>query len=142
MREVVDRLNKLELAYTESERSKYHFNCAEILLMAANEKYKLELDDRFIKAVCPFGGGMQLEKTCGSLTGAIVALGIMYTKDKPSTNEEMKEITKKFVAEFEKEFGSLDCSYLKAHYRSETEGCNPIKFKTAEIFERVVNSDS
>ncbi len=107
--------------------------------MAANEEYKLGLDERFIKAVCPFGGGIQSEKTCGALLGAIAALGIMYTEEKPSTNDKMKEITKKLVEEFEKEFGSLDCAYIKAHHRSETEGCNPVKLRTAEVFERVMS---
>lgn len=139
MKEIVDRLNKIELLYPEEERPKYHMNCAEILLMAANEEYKLGLDDRFIKAVCPFGGGIQSEKTCGALLGAIAALGVMYTEERPTTNDKMKEITKKYLEEFEKEFGSLDCAYIKAHHRSETEGCNPVKLRAAEVFERVAN---
>lgn len=138
MKEIVDRLNKIELSYPEEERPKFHVNCAEILLMAANEEYKLGLDDRFIKAVCPFGGGIQSEKTCGALLGAIAALGVMYTEDRPTTNEKMKELTKKYLEEFEKEFGSLDCANIKVHHRSETEGCNPVKIRAAEVFERVV----
>lgn len=138
MKEIVDRLNKVELTYEEEERPKYHMNCAEILLMAANEEHKLGLDDRFIKAVCPFGGGIQTEKTCGALLGAIAAIGVMYTEDKPTTNEKMREMTKKMVEEFEEEFGSLDCATIKAHHRSETEGCNPVKLRAAEVFERVV----
>lgn len=139
MKEIVDRLNKVELAYPEEERPKYHTNCAEILLMAANEEHNLGLDDRFIKAVCPFGGGIQSEKTCGALLGSIAALGVMYAEEKPTTNDKMKEMTKKMVEEFEKEFGFLDCANIKAHHRSETEGCNPVKLRTAEVFERVVN---
>ncbi len=139
MKEIVDKINTQELSYPVEERPKYHINCAETLLMAANEEYKLGLDERFIKAVCPFGGGIQSEKTCGALLGAIAALGIMYTEEKPSTNDKMKEITKKLVEEFEKEFGSLDCAYIKAHHRSETEGFNPVKLRTAEVFERVMS---
>lgn len=138
MKETVNKINKQELAYPEEERPMYHINCAETLLMAANEKYKLGLDDRFIKAVCPFGGGIQSEKTCGALLGAVSALGVMYTEEKPSANDKMKEITKRFVEEFEKEFGSLDCAYIKEHHRSETEGCNPVKLRAAEVFERIM----
>ncbi|HAQ40118.1 MAG TPA: hypothetical protein DCM73_04305 [Clostridiales bacterium] len=140
MKELVDKINKQELSYPEEERPQYHINCAETLLMAANEEYKLGLDERFIKAVCPFGGGIQTEKTCGALLGAVASLGVMYTEERPSTNEEMKEITKKFVEEFEKEFGFSDCANIKAHHRSETEGCNPVKLRAAEVFERVVNN--
>ncbi|MGD9567338.1 MAG: C-GCAxxG-C-C family protein [Sedimentibacter sp.] len=139
MKEIVDRINKFELAYPEEERSLYHINCAETLLMAANEEYKLGLDDRFMKAVCPFGGGIQTEKTCGALLGAVAALGVMYAEERPTSNEKMKEMTKKLVEEFEKEFGFLDCATIKAHYRSETEGCSPVRIRAAEVFERVMN---
>lgn len=137
MKEIVSVLNGEELLHNEEERPLYHKNCAEILLLAANEKYNLGIDDRFIKAVCPFGGGIQSEKTCGALLGATAALGIMYAEDRPCTNDEMKNITKRFVEEFEKEFGALDCKSIKEHHRSEIEGCNPVKIRAAEVFERV-----
>lgn len=139
MKEIVDEINKLELSHPEEERSLYHINCAEALLMAANKEYKLGLDEKFIKAVCPFGGGIQSEKTCGALLGAVAALGIMFAEERPTTNDKMKEITKKYVEEFEKEFGALDCATIKAHHRSETEGCNTVKIRAAEVFERVIN---
>lgn len=139
MKNIVDKLNKEELAHPLDEQPLYHKNCAEIMLMAADEQYKLGLDERFLKAVCPFGGGFQTENTCGALLGALAAIGLMYTEERPTTNDKMKEKTKQFVAEFEKEFGALDCANIKAHHRSETEGCAPVKIRTAEVFERVIN---
>lgn len=138
MIKIVDALNKEELTYNEEERPLHHKNCAEILLLSANEKYELGLDDRFIKAVCPYGGGLQSEKTCGALLGALAAIGIMYAEDRPCTNDKMKDITKKYVEEFEKEFGAIDCKYIKEHHRSETEGCGPVKIRAAEVLERVI----
>lgn len=137
MRETVDKINKIELEYPAEERQKYHINCAEVLLMAANEVYKLGLDERFIKGVCPFGGGLQSESTCGALLGALTAIGIMYTEERPTDNEKMKKITKRFVEEFTKEFSAIDCAAIKKLHRSETEGCNPVRLRTAEVFERV-----
>ncbi|KAF5056749.1 putative redox-active protein [anaerobic digester metagenome] len=139
MKNIIDKLNKEELAHPLDEQPLYHKNCAEIMLMAANEQYNLGLDERFFKAVCPFGGGFQTENTCGALLGALAAIGLMYTEERPTTNDKMKEKTKQFVAEFEKEFGALDCANIKAHHRSETEGCAPVKIRTAEVFERVIN---
>ena len=138
MKKIVEALNKEELLYNEDERPLYHKNCAEILLLSANEKYELGLDDRFIKAVCPFGGGLQSEKTCGALLGALSAIGIMYAEDRPCTNDKMKDLTKNLVEEFEKEFGAIDCKYIKEHHRSETEGCSLVKIRAAEVFERVI----
>ncbi|HHT50438.1 MAG TPA: C_GCAxxG_C_C family protein [Eubacteriaceae bacterium] len=141
MKNIVDRLNKEEYQYNEEERPLYHKNCAEILLMAANERYKLELNEKFYKAICPFGGGIQYEKTCGALIGAVAAIGIIYTEEKPSINEKMKDITKKFVFEFEREFGAIDCAYIKEHHRSEITGCDLVKVKTGEILEKVISEE-
>ncbi len=138
MREIVDKINKTELVYPLEERPKYHINCAEALLMAANEKYKLGLDERFIKAVCPFGGGLHVEKTCGALLGALTVIGVMFTEDRPTDNEKMKELTKKYVEEFEREFGAIDCATIKKHHRSEVDGCNPVRLRAADVFERVI----
>lgn len=138
MKEIVRALNGEELLHNVEERPLYHKNCAEILLLAANEKYNLGIDDKFVKAVCPFGGGIQSEKTCGALLGAVATLGIMYAEDRPCTNDKLKYITKRFVEEFEKEFGSIDCKSIKEHHRSETEGCNPVKIRAAEVLERVI----
>lgn len=139
MKNIVDRINKEELQYSEEQRPLYHKNCAEILLEAASEKYDLNLDDKFIKAVCPFGGGLQTENTCGALLGALAAVGVMYAENKPSSNDKMKEKTIKMVEEFEKEFGSLNCKCIKENHRSETEGCNPVKIRTAKVLEKVIN---
>lgn len=141
MKNIVDTLNKEEMSFSDEEKSLYHRNCAEILLMAANEKYKLDLDKKFYKAICPFGGGIQSENTCGALIGAVSALGIMYTEEKPSTNEKMKNITKKFVDEFEKEFGAIDCKYIKEHHRDETTGCDLVKIRAAIVFENVLYNE-
>ena len=142
MKRIVDTLNKEELAFSEEEKPLYHKNCAEILLMAANKKYKLNLDNRFINAVFPFGGGIQIESTCGALTGAISALGIMYTEEKPSSNEKVKNITKEFIKEFEKEFGALDCKYIKEHHCSPTTGCDLVKIRTAIVLEKILNEEN
>lgn len=138
MKETVDKINKLELEYPLEERKKYHINCAEALLMAANEDYELGLDDRFIKAVCPFGGGLQSEKTCGALLGSLSAIGVMFTEERPTENEKMKELTQKYVEEFEKEFGAMDCATIKKYHRSETEGCGPVRVRAAGVFERII----
>ena len=138
MKKIVDELNKQELAHPMAERPLYHKTCSEIMLRAANERYKLGLDDRFFKAVCPFGGGLQAEKTCGALLGVLAAIGVMYTEERPTNDEIMKEKTKKMLEEFEKEFGALDCANIKEHHRSLMEGCNPVKLRTAEVFERVI----
>lgn len=138
MKNIVNRLIDEELTYEEPKRPLYHRNCAEILLMSADEKYDLKIDEKVVKSVCPFGGGMQSGKTCGALLGAMGAIGIMYTEERPSLNEKMKNITKEFVKEFEKEFSSTECECIKLKHRSQTEGCKPVMMRTADVLEKVV----
>lgn len=139
-------LKDLAIQYIESEKKYekdkklYHYNCAEILLNSSNDYYKMDIDPKFLKAIIPFGGGIYSERTCGALTGAIAALGIMYGEDKPTTNEKLKEITLKWLEVFEKEFGSLDCKDIKAIHRDEVTGCRPVIVRAAEMFEEIAKS--
>ena len=130
--------------YIESEnkygnkKKLYHYNCAEILLNASNDYYKLGIDPKFLKAIVPFGGGFYSEKTCGALTGGIAALGLLFAEEKPTNNEKLKEITKKWVEVFEKEFSSLDCKEIKPLHRDEIRGCAPVMTRSAELLEGVI----
>ena len=132
------------IKYIESEnkygdkKELYHYNCAETLLNASNDYYKLGVDPKFLKAIVPFGGGFYSERTCGALTGGIAALGLLFAEEKPTSNEKLKEITKKWVEAFENEFGSLDCKEIKLVHRDEVKGCGPVMVRAAELLEEVI----
>lgn len=127
-----------ELKYGD-KRHLYHYNCAEVMLNACNDYYNLNLDKNTLKVMAPFGGGLCSEKTCGILTGGAAAIGIIFAEDKPSENIKMKEITKKWIEKFEKEFKNTDCKVIKEIKRDENEGCKPLIIKGAEILEEIIN---
>ena len=65
------------------EKAKFYYgtegkNCAEGILLAANDAYALNLTDTDIQLFSGFGGGMGCGSTCGSLTGAIAVLGKLF----------------------------------------------------------------
>lgn len=128
-----------ELKYGE-ERKLYHYNCAETLLNAANEEYNLELDEKTFKAITPFGGGFYCERTCGAFSGSLVAIGAMFTEDKPTANQKIKDMSKELVEAFEKEFGTLNCAKIKEKFRDEEKGCAPVMLRAAEVLERVLKN--
>lgn len=127
-----------ELKYGD-KKELYHYNCAEIILNSCNDYYNLNLDSKTLKAITPFGGGLCSEKTCGIITGGAAAIGVMFTEDKPSLNSKMKEITRRWVEEFEKEFENTDCKIIKETKRDENEGCKPLIIKGAEILEEIID---
>ena len=86
------------------------YNCAEAMLNAANEAYRLGLDEKAVRVACPFGGGMGKEATCGALTGGLMVLGVLYASGHAHGDEKFAAIRDRFVAEFEERFGSIDCA--------------------------------
>lgn len=119
------------------EKELYHINCAECVLTAANEYFKLDLDQKALNAVSGFGGGMYAEKNCGALTGAVAALGILYKDNGPSKNELLKQKVNQMVTEFEARTSHVDCSVLKPFYEDKG-GCNELKYIGGEILKIVV----
>lgn len=122
------------------EQPQYHMNCAEVLLRSANEKYDLNLPPESFRMLQGFGAGFYSEKTCGAFSGSLAALGALYTEERPSDQAKMTRAAKLLVEEFEKEFGSLDCDYIKKHHRDEVAACNPVKLRAGQVFDRVVTA--
>ena len=52
-------------------------NCAEAMLQAINEKYKLGLNHKALATMSTFGGGMGVGSVCGAFTGGLAAVGAM-----------------------------------------------------------------
>ena len=138
LKDQVKKYIDLENEYGD-QKNLYHYNCAEVILNACNDYYNLNLDKRALKMIAPFGGGMASEKTCGILTGGVAAIGVMFTEDKPSENLKLKEVTKRWVNEFENEFGDTNCNILKETKRDEIDGCKPLMIKGSEILEDIIN---
>jgi C_GCAxxG_C_C family probable redox protein len=120
------------------EQPLYHMNCAEVLLRGANDKYEINLPEESFRMLQGFGAGFYSERTCGAFSGSLAALSAMYTDERPSDQAKMTRAAKLLVEEFEKEFGSLDCDYIKKHHRDEVAGCNPVKLRSGQVFDRVV----
>jgi len=137
LKDEVVKVIESELKYGD-QRGLYHYNCAETLLGACNERYNLELDNKTLKAIVPFGAGFYSEKACGLLTAGIASLGIMYAQEKPTLNEKVQQMTKQWVKAFEEEFGDTNCAQVKAVHKDEVKKCELVMARAAELFEEVV----
>ena len=140
----MDSLKENAIRYMDSEneygeeKNQYHYNCAEVLLNASNDYYKLGADSKLLRSVIPFGGGISCESTCGALTGGVVALGLMFAEEKPSTNDRVKDITKEWVETFKERFGDIDCKKLKKIHRDPENGCRTLILESTEILESII----
>ncbi|MEM2924680.1 MAG: C-GCAxxG-C-C family protein [Methanocellales archaeon] len=91
------------------------YNCAEAILLALSQHWKLESKVIPNIATC-FGAGIGRKGSiCGAVTGCIMALGLKMGR-RDYADEENKErayaAALEFYSRFEKQFGSVFCSSL------------------------------
>jgi C_GCAxxG_C_C family probable redox protein len=102
------------------------WNCAESVFQAVHRQLRGEPGPMHL--VTALGGGLASKKTCGALSGAVVALGLLYGRTEP--DEKAKKTAyaqaKALHAAFRDQFHSVDCWQLTCHYhdhRQQKEGC-------------------
>lgn len=116
-------------------------NCAETVLYAANEAYGLQLPQSALKLAAGFGGGMGINSTCGALTGGVMALSAIFVKERGHESDYIKVLNAELFDSFKNKMDSIDCSYLKEHYRSPQDECHPIIVQAAQIVEALIDRE-
>jgi C_GCAxxG_C_C family probable redox protein len=113
--------NKSSLALATFGNS---YNCSQSVFCVFAPDFGIN-KDLGLRLAGPFGGGIaRRQETCGAVTGALMALGLKYGKGENGTDEDKQRtlsISKKFIEEFEAEFGSIVCLKLLDNYRMDTE---------------------
>lgn len=94
-----------------------NYNCAEAVLLWANQRYGLGVASEDIRLVSGFGGGMGCGENCGALLGAMAALSKVLVKDKAHVTPAFKEACAELVGRFRADLGSIECTELKEKYR-------------------------
>jgi len=91
-------------------------NCAQSVLAASVDEETLSRTQAF-GAAALFGGGLcRTGRTCGAVTGALMAIGLKHgprSSGEPERDRQaLYERGQRFLAEFELSHGSLDCREL------------------------------
>ncbi len=119
---------------SEKERnSLVHVNCCEKIVFGANLVYKLGLDENALKMARGFGGGMNVESSCGIITGGVMILSNLFYN-----SLDYRLIVKDFIETFTKNYGSIDCDILKELYRSDEDGCTNIILKGGLVLDEII----
>ena len=90
-------------------------NCAQSAFYALSEQFGLGGDD-VLKALTPLPGMAERGETCGALTGALMAMGLIYGRDRLDDWEQYRSSlipTNAFCQRFEKELGSTLCCQIQ-----------------------------
>ncbi|MGD0329825.1 MAG: C-GCAxxG-C-C family protein [Nitrososphaeria archaeon] len=115
------------------ERAVSHFkegyNCCESVLMGYMETNKIS-SNIVPRIATGFGGGIARRgSVCGALTGAIMAIGLMYGRDRLDQDAYDLCVAKssECYERFKKEFGDVQCRNLIGCDLSTSEGRNLFK---------------
>ena len=90
-------------------------NCAQSTFFALSEQFGLGGDD-VLKALTPLPGIAERGETCGAITGALMAMGLIYGRDRLDDWEKYRSSlipTNEFCQQFEKEMGSTLCHQIQ-----------------------------
>jgi len=120
-------------------KEQYSLNCAEAILYAANEHYQIGLSRDALKMVAGFGGGVKEGHLCGTVSGVVSVLSVLF-KDKVVDGVNLLDKTiKDFKYEFRKRYQSIDCNYLLDHHKDEVLGCDKLIVESGVILQEIID---
>ena len=92
---------------------KQYGNCAQTSFLTLQKHFNLPCDvPSFVRAINPLPGIGQTGKTCGGVSGALLALGLAAGTADPANKQQSAKChaaAHEFCVAFTKEFGSTDC---------------------------------
>jgi len=107
-------------------RFRQGYSCAQAVFSALAERWRID-PELSLRIAAGFGGGLaRTARTCGCVTGAMMALGLAQASVSPDSNKAEKEKTyercRRLIEEFERRHGSTMCLDLLGCDLSRPEG--------------------
>ena len=106
---------KSEFSIEESVHNYYwtdDINCATTLLKTVSEIFQIELSQQVIDSAVGMHGAGKFGAQCGLVEGSLMLIGIIG-REKNLSDEITVKNCFRFAEEFQKRFGSLNCSTLR-----------------------------
>lgn len=109
------------------------YTCAQAVLLAFSDLF--EADKETLLALSrPFGGGMgRLREVCGTVTGAAMALGLLFPE---KTKSELYTLVQEHAAAFRERCGSYLCRELLTGAGVKAETSPEAQARTAEYYKK------
>jgi C_GCAxxG_C_C family probable redox protein len=114
-------------------------NCAETTMRILLDSGAVEQDEKLVKMMTGFGGGMTRGYVCGSVVAAVSALNLLYGRTDPEQSREAsKEAVNEYLEIMLKSFETVQCGELTARLSAKTEEqyqfCKKIIVKSVEAY--------
>jgi C_GCAxxG_C_C family probable redox protein len=108
-------------------------NCAQTSFLSLQEQFDLDDNGAILKALTPFPGIALRGETCGAVTGSLMALGLIYGRDKEKLNDfrsyqRSLPPARRFCRRFEEEMGSTMCDdIIEAEFGKRYDLADPVQ---------------
>jgi C_GCAxxG_C_C family probable redox protein len=120
----MDRKDLLDVVYRTAFRyERENRGCAQSVLAALQDCFEMRNDEVFRAASGLSGGvGLTTHGTCGALSGGVMAIGMMFGrercnfKDPDKTRMSAYRLGKQLCDRFEREYGSVVCCEIQDSY--------------------------
>lgn len=107
-----------------------HYNCAQAVFVPFAEELGIPTEQA-IATAAHFGAGMRMGSTCGAVTGALMALGLLGCGE---------PCARALLQEFQQLHGALDCDPLlmisEEAGLKKADHCNAMILKSVELVEK------
>ncbi len=117
-----------------------NYNCAEAVLLWADERYHLGIAPEDVRLVSGFGGGLGSGENCGALLGALAALSKVLVKDKAHETPGFREACAYLVSRFREDLGTIECTELKEKYRRPDVRCLYVVERAAAVLDETMEA--
>ena len=111
-------------------------NCAETVLLWANERYGLGVAPEDVKLVSGFGGGLGCGENCGALLGALAALSKALVRERAHATPDFGAACAELVDRFRADLGTIECTELTEKYRRPDVRCLYVVERAAAILDK------
>ncbi|MGE4352607.1 MAG: C-GCAxxG-C-C family (seleno)protein [Oscillospiraceae bacterium] len=92
-------------------------NCAESILLGANDEFDLGLSPESAKLIGGFGGGIGCGNVCGALAGSVAVVGQLLIKQDAHKTQGFGDACARLAKDFEVRLGSTQCCELSKKYK-------------------------
>lgn len=130
----------LLIMYDEKAKELFEsgYNCSQSVMCAFCDKTGIDIDTA-AKLASGFGGGIgRTRNVCGSVTGMVMAAGMIFGYNSPKATEKKREtyqMVQNLITQFENINGSIICSELLGLTPKENVTPNPEK-RTKEYYKK------
>ena len=112
------------------------YNCAETVLLWANQRYGLNVAPEDVSLVSGYGGGLGCGENCGALLGAMAALSKALVRERAHATPGFQEACAQLVDRFRTDLGAIQCAELKERYRRPDVRCLYVVERAAAVLDK------